>query len=67
MLPGEHSLPEAIFASDSQVVNRLFAALSRAADQYLGCGSKNSCKSCSLPGLTCIGRTCAVPLVRARP
>ena len=40
MLPGEHGLPEAIFAPDGQIVNRLFAAFSREADQRLACGLK---------------------------
>jgi hypothetical protein len=40
MLPGEQGLPEAIFALDGQIVNRLFAALSREADQRLGCSLK---------------------------
>lgn len=40
MLPGEQGLPKAIFASDGQIVNRLFVTLSREADQRLGCRLK---------------------------
>lgn len=66
MLPGEQGLPEAIFASDGQIVNRLFVTLSREADRAWVADSKSTCKSCSLSGFANIGKRCAVPHVQAK-